>query len=117
MNLKHYDFFARLNFRLQRLASRFPDLIIANSEAGRAYHLSRGFPAQKFIVINNGIDTEQFRPERGAGKRSRASWRIADDASLIGLVGRLDQVKDHPAFLEAAELLARHRQIVGPLCL
>lgn len=104
MDLKHYDWFARLNFNLQRFLSRFPDLIIANSEAGRAYHLARGFPAQRFIVIHNGIDTRKFKPDRESGKRIREAWGVAEGMMLIGLVARLDPIKDHQTFLKAAAI-------------
>jgi len=37
VRLEHYDWFARLNFKLQAFCSRFADLIISNSHAGRDY--------------------------------------------------------------------------------
>lgn len=37
-----------------------------------------------------------------AGERMRRTWGIAEDEFLIGLVGRLDPMKDHPTFLRDA---------------
>jgi len=117
MELKRYDWFIRMNFRLQTLASRFADLIIANSESGREYHVALGFPPQNCIVIHGGVDTERFRPDPESGRRVRAEWGFANGAILIGCVARLDPVKDHPTFLRAAALLARERADVRFVCI
>src|SRR5215510_16212310 len=59
------------------------------------------------VVIPNGIDTHVFAPSAQERKRVRTEWGIRDDEKLIGLVGRLDPMKDHSTFLYAAELLVR----------
>ena len=112
IDFANYDWFARLNFRLQCFFSRFSDLIIFNSDAGRAHHLSEGFPAGKSLVIHNGIDIERFKPERVAGRELRAELGIPEEALVIGHVARLDPVKDHDTFLRAAALLCRERSDV-----
>jgi glycosyltransferase involved in cell wall biosynthesis len=106
MDWAQYDWFDRSLFQLQRRLARFVDLIIVNSHAGRDYHLSRGFPAEKMIVIPNGIDTGIFVPNPEERKRVRLEWGVADGEKLIGLVARLDPMKDHPTFLRAAALLS-----------
>ncbi len=115
-DLKRYDWLTRLTFVLERLLSRFPDLIIANSEAGKEFYVSQGFPARKTIVVPNGIDTERFHPNPGAGKKLRAEWGIAESESVIGLVGRLDPRKDHDTFLRAASMLSRERASIRFVC-
>jgi glycosyltransferase involved in cell wall biosynthesis len=108
----HYDFgiydrFFQLLFRAScRLAGR-ADLIIANSVAGRDYHVSHGYPVDRSVVIPNGIDTERFRPDAVRRARQRREWGVPDDGILIGVVGRLDPMKDHPTFLRAAGLIAK----------
>jgi len=116
VQLESYDWFARLTFRLQSFVSQFADLIIANSEAGYAYHVAQGFPAHKCLVIHGGVDLDKFRPDREAGRRIRATWRISEVTSLIGLVGRLDPIKDHPTFLRAAALLSHERADIRFVC-
>jgi glycosyltransferase involved in cell wall biosynthesis len=106
MDLAHYDWFARMNFRLETLASRLADKIILNSNAGRDYHVAQGMPARKCMVVHSGIDTERFKPDRESGKAIRREWGISDEKILIGLVGRLDPIKDHPTFLKAAALIS-----------
>lgn len=116
VHFEHYDWFSRLNFRLQCFLSRFADLIIFNSERGRAFHIGEGFPAKKSVVIRNGIDTERFKPDREAGLRVRAELGVGADATLVGHVGRLDPMKDHPTLLRAAALVCRERRDVYFLC-
>jgi glycosyltransferase involved in cell wall biosynthesis len=52
--------------------------------------------------IINGVDTEKFRPDIGAGQSCRKELGIKADEMVIGSVGRLAPVKDYPTFLRAA---------------
>lgn len=101
---------------LENLFSHFADLIIINSYAGCNDYLKRGFPVNKMVVIPNGIDTDLFQPNPQARAKIRQEWRIPDDIILIGLVGRLDPMKDHPTFLKAAALLCAERENVRFVC-
>ena len=96
--------------------SGLPDLVISNSRSGLDHARSHGFPEDRSIVIPNGIDTDQFRPEPEARRRLRAELGVADCESLIGLVGRLDPMKDHPSFLRAAARSAQARGDVRFVC-
>ena len=106
MNLDDYDWAPRLTFWLGARCSRLADAIILNSEAGRRHHLAHGYSGAHMLVIPNGIDVERFRPDAAARARVRQAWHVAPDVPLIGLVGRLDPMKDHPTFLRAAALVA-----------
>jgi glycosyltransferase involved in cell wall biosynthesis len=117
MQLEHYDWFARLNFKLQVFFSRFADLIIFNSQAARDYHFAQGFSKRNTVVIHSGVDTEVFKPDRSAGMGLRAEWGIDPNAILIGLVARLDPIKDHATFIKAAALVAQHHQDARFVCL
>ncbi len=101
MALGHYDWLMRLIDRLEALLASPADLVIANSEAGRDHALVRGLPDGKIVVVPNGIDSQFFRPDPPAGARLRADLGIGSEARLIGLVARLDPMKDHPTFLQA----------------
>ncbi|HKO63231.1 MAG TPA: glycosyltransferase [Pyrinomonadaceae bacterium] len=116
MNLGHYDWFVRVNFRLQALVSGFANLIIHNSEAGRRHHIAHGFPPHNSIVIRNGIDVLKFNANRESGKAVRQGWRVSDSSVLIGLVGRLDPVKDHETFLKAAAIICASEPGVMFVC-
>jgi glycosyltransferase involved in cell wall biosynthesis len=107
IDLSNYSRIQRFDAWIERRLSRFPRLIIANSNAGRDYAISQGFPADRFTVIHNGIDLERFRFDADGRKRLRAEWRIADDEVLIGRAGRLAPQKDFPTFLACCGLLAK----------
>jgi glycosyltransferase involved in cell wall biosynthesis len=102
LKLEYYDWLARglgyLEMRLMRWAS----LVIVNSQAGRGQLLAEGVAEEKIAVIPNGIDTDYFQPDSRARAKTRAQWNVADDEILIGIVGRLDPIKEHGVFLTAA---------------
>lgn len=106
MDLFRYDSLSRFSYWLECRLSRFAGLIIANSHAGRSYAVAHGFPAKRVAVIPNGIDTQCFRFDPQGRKRIRAEWHVYEDELLIGLVARIDPMKDHAMFLQAANLLA-----------
>ena len=114
-----YGWMGRLEGRLETWLARFPDLIICNSWKGLSLVRQRGFPESRTACVPNGIDTERFRPDPSAGARMRAQWGIAAEGLVLGLVGRLDPVKNHPGFIAAAAHLAAefadlHFVCVGP---
>lgn len=100
------DWLSRLTFNMTRKVARFADSIIANSEAGASYHASLGYPGTRIKVVANGIDTQRFRFDAAGRQRMRLDWDVADTCMLAGLVGRIDPIKDHATFLQAAALLA-----------
>jgi glycosyltransferase involved in cell wall biosynthesis len=103
MDLTRYDTVARLSYRVECKLSRWANLIIANSEAGRRHAVKNGFPAAKIRVIYNGIDTVRFAPDRDSGIRLRQQWKVASKERLVGIVARIDPMKDHETFLRAAK--------------
>jgi glycosyltransferase involved in cell wall biosynthesis len=106
-----------LTVRLQARLSRFADLIIFNSDAGKLFHLARGVASSRAIVIHNGIDTTRFSPDPQAGFRWRLSWQVPEDALVIGIVGRIVPVKEYETFLQAAARLARVRPQARFICI
>jgi glycosyltransferase involved in cell wall biosynthesis len=96
--------------------ARFADLIISNSTAGVTFHASNGYPETRMVVIPNGIDGARFAPDGRARVDVRAEWQIGADEILVGLVGRLDPMKDHPTFLDAARIVATARRDVRFVC-
>lgn len=106
MDLKRYGAAASLSTALERQASRLAGLAICNSEAGRAHAQRQGYRPGLLRVVPNGIDTKRCRPDRALGLPLRQEWGAGEGRLLIGLVARLDPMKDHPTFLEAAARLA-----------
>lgn len=116
MEFDRYDWLARVDYSLTRFAARRADRILCNSEAGRTFHAAHGYPPEKLRVIENGIDTDRFRFDSAGRERLRAEWKIGVGEALIGLVARLDPMKDHDTFLRAAALLAQRRADVRFVC-
>ena len=116
MNLAHYGRRASLIFDVSCRLARFADLIIYNSTSGLEFHVARGYPRKRSVMIPNGIDSDAFAPDPTARRAARAELGIGADDILIGLVARLDPMKDHPTFLRAAQLVANRRPDVTFAC-
>jgi len=111
MDLSKYDRATRISYDVERRLSRFAHLIICNSQAGLEHAERMGFPSRTMCVVYNGIDTERFRPDLAARRGLRAEWGVADDEILIGLLARVDPMKDHATFIRAAALMAETRPV------
>jgi glycosyltransferase involved in cell wall biosynthesis len=109
---RHYSCFARSIIWIETRLSGFCQGIIANSDAGRHDALAKGFPEDRIAVIPNGIDLEYFQPDAEGRLRLQAHWQVKPEEILVGLVGRIDPMKDHATFLRAAALLTAQRNDV-----
>lgn len=116
VEMKQYGWQWELTDKAESLLANIPDWIICNSLAGMHYATRNGYPVGKMSVIPNGIDRQRFFPNRQAGLRLRKEWGIQANQKLIGMVGRLDPMKDYPNFLRAAALLARERSDLRFVC-
>ena len=117
MDLSRYDWLSRVVWWLERRLSRVPDLIIANSRAGRSHAIASGFPEDRIRVILNGIDIRRFHYDPVGRQRMRATWGIQENELLIGLAARLDPMKGHATFLKAAALLSAAPQPLRFVCI
>lgn len=106
---------AAINAVLARM-SRMPAAVVINSEYGREFHARQGYRPVRWNVIPNGFDTSVLKPDPEARQRLRQEWGIGDDELLVGLVARLDPVKDHLTFLKAARELADQEPGVRFVC-
>lgn len=108
MEFAHYSPLTRwLVGCMARLSDR-PWGVIVNSAAGRRHHSTLGYHPRRWAVIPNGFDTTRFHPDPVARLRVRAALRIPLNTPLIGMVARVDPMKDHATLLDAlAELAMR----------
>src|SRR3546814_20967168 len=67
-----------------------------------------GYDAPRMLVIENGVDTERFRPSDRLLNRVYAEHSISPDAPTLGMLTRFDSIKDHRTFFNAAAALLRH---------
>jgi glycosyltransferase involved in cell wall biosynthesis len=102
MDYRRYGIGARLAFEGNRLLSCCPDAIIANSEAGRRFHIRRGFRGDRMRVVPNGFEIDRFQPDEQTRKAMRSELGIGPEVLLVGMVGRFDPMKDHKTFIDAA---------------
>ncbi|VAX23745.1 hypothetical protein MNBD_NITROSPINAE02-1788 [hydrothermal vent metagenome] len=105
MDLSRYDLLFRFSFRLEKYLSPLADLIITNSRSGRKMMIENGYHGENLITIPNGIDTKSFYPGREAGLALRKKWGADKNSKIIGVVGRIDPMKDHATFIQAAAML------------
>lgn len=112
-NVRHslYDLAAekpltRQVIRVNRLLSNRKDAIIYNSRLSRSQHETFGFDTSVSLVIPNGFDLEQLRPNEETGTMVRQELAIPEDALVVGHVARFHPMKDHASFLRAAVRVA-----------
>ncbi|WP_042886922.1 glycosyltransferase [Cupriavidus necator] len=91
-----------------RLTDRWCALTTHVSEAGRQAMVESGAaPAQRVIVMPNGIDTTRFRPDDAVRERARRDLGLDAEDILVLNVGRLVSEKDQATLIEAFRLVAR----------
>ena len=95
-----------------RLSRWIPKRIVCCSEASRQAHVAFGYAVDKMLVIPNGVDLAEMKPDPAAGRLTRQVLAIPTEAPVIGLVGRFHPQKDHQNFVRAAKLLASTRPSV-----
>ena len=91
--------------RYSAALSGWPDIVIANSRAGEAFHAAHGHRSRRTQVIVNGIDTLRFRPDPQAREQLRAEFGIPMDVVVAIHPARVDPMKDHETFLKAMHMV------------
>jgi glycosyltransferase involved in cell wall biosynthesis len=92
--------------RLLARLSWLPKVILYNSTVSAQQHEEIGYARSKRQVITNGFDLQRWRPRDTARPKPQPLNKL-NGAKLIGRFGRYADMKDFPAFLEAAALIAR----------
>ena len=114
MDLSRYSRLTSFVVRMLTLLSRFPDAIVTNSQTGQEFHTKLGYKPRRWVHMPNGIDTDLFQPDRAAGQKLRRSLDIPEDAVVVGMLARVDPMKDYPTFLKAIENLSgAHGNLYG----
>jgi glycosyltransferase involved in cell wall biosynthesis len=84
-----------------------PDLIIANSFAGRKSYINYGYEKDKISVISNGIDLDVFNYNPAKRKAFRKKNGFDEKIILIGIIGRFAEMKGHKDFLLASKNISK----------
>jgi glycosyltransferase involved in cell wall biosynthesis len=101
------------------LSRTVPVAIVSCSARAADEHRQRGYAGDKLLVIPNGYDCGELRPDQVGGQLVRSEWGVLPSQFLIGMVARWDPLKDHANLFAALQPLMRtHEQVrcvlVGP---
>lgn len=108
----HYRRLTRWTVFLGARLSGFVDAVIVNSVVGRNVHSAWGYHNTQTIVISNGINLDELKPDPSARGSVRAELGLSRDMILIGLIARYHPMKNHAGFLKAAGLLCQREPLV-----
>lgn len=110
---------SRIFLQIERILCRVTTALVALTAAERDDHLERGVGcAGRFAVIPSGIDVERFRRARISGRQVPPGFDCPADATIVGSIGWLTEIKGHRLLVEAlgylkAEFPKLHVVIVG----
>ena len=88
-----------LSFLFKGIMIKNADILCAASKAAG----QKLYGKRKFLVINNGIETEKFSFNAEARKEIRTKYKIANDVILLGHVGRFSFPKNQEFLIEIAK--------------
>lgn len=89
------------------LYTRFADGVIASGEVIRKGLIERfGLSKDEIDVIYAAVDTQRFRP-LDKFNDIRSELGVPSNSPLLALLGRIDEVKGHKYFIEAASLILK----------
>lgn len=91
------------------LLSRYADAIIYNSHAGMSDRKALGWINGSSFVISNGIDYLRFIPSELIKKEVRKQFGLEPEHIVLGMLSRLDPMKDHHSLLHAFALQSNPR--------
>src|SRR5258708_26422321 len=103
-------FKTRLFLTIERFLARFAtDRIIVISEQQRREinEVFRVGRREQFAVISLGIDLRSYASWQDRRPHLRSELMLDDDDVLIGIVGRVTEIKNHRLFLDAASILKK----------
>jgi len=92
-----------------RTSSYVPDAIVSCSESAARYHVGWGYDPSKIHVIPNGFDLAILSHSPDSRRDVREELGIPQGADIILHVARMNPVKNHQGFIEAADLLHKRR--------
>jgi sugar transferase (PEP-CTERM/EpsH1 system associated) len=101
------DFSSSIKVRIaNRLLCKMVDKIVVVAECGKKYLVEHeGVNEKKIVKIYNGIDSKKFGIRQEV-TLIRRELGITDDQSVIGIVARLDPIKNHACLIKAMKTVA-----------
>ncbi|HVF55401.1 MAG TPA: glycosyltransferase [Pyrinomonadaceae bacterium] len=101
----------RLFLRIEKTLARMTDrIVVISPQQYREIHEQFGVGrAAQFSIVPLGLDAGAYADWAARRERARRDFGARHDEILVGIVGRLTEVKNHRLFLEAAALYKRAR--------
>lgn len=96
-------------FKLVRLLNgylneKLADKIIATSELAKENLIKQGISEEKIVVILNGVSKLEEASEE-VKENLRKKYEIAKGQKVVGYLARIEELKGHKYFIEAAKLI------------
>jgi glycosyltransferase involved in cell wall biosynthesis len=91
------------------IGNYFTTAYIANSESGKYFHILKGFEKKKLYVAQNGISIDNLLIDLNKQEKDTLlkKYEIGKNKRLVGMLSRIDPMKDHKSFLKAAALIKK----------
>lgn len=107
------NFYKKLVFTtLNKIALKKFDYYLAISDSFKDMLIERGFKAERIYTAYNGIDLED-EITYVSKEEFLIRYNIdSKDKTIVGIIARLDQVKDHETFIKAAAKVLKERKDV-----
>ncbi len=107
------NFYKRIIYtNINTIALKKFDYYIAISNNFKKMLIDRGFDGEKIFTVYNGIDMDNdilFMPKDEFLRKYNIN---SEGKTIVGIMGRLDLVKDHETFIRVANLVLQHRKDV-----
>ncbi|MBQ8299677.1 MAG: DUF4330 family protein [Clostridia bacterium] len=97
-------------FLYKNVNEYFSDRIIAVGYAAEENLLDGGIAKEKIDTFFNGVEKIKTTSEEER-KKLRKQYNIADDEYVVGILARLEFVKGHDTFIDAANILLKEKKI------
>lgn len=82
--------------------------VAVSESVAHSIYKQRWMPANKIVIIRNGIDTAEILSRADRKRKTRQALGIPEDAFIIGAVGRFIESKRYDLLLEVVATLARN---------
>jgi glycosyltransferase involved in cell wall biosynthesis len=88
-----------------KLSYIIPVRIICVSSVSLQTHLDFGYNSNRMCVVNNGVNTEEFKYNSLSRVKVREQLMLTDKSLLIGFFARYDPLKNIEGFLKACKIV------------
>lgn len=83
------------------LSRVIPRVVTACADNAATRHIAWGYDADRMLVIPNGYDLSQWRPDPAARDMVRKEWAVDENTVVVGCVARWNPLKDHANLIAA----------------